>query len=248
MLDDTRLTAGLATALLVLTGAGLARFAGLPRLGKALLPVALLVGFTLVIGGLQASPRQLGERLPMLALFLLGPALVAAWRPRPLLGWAMLGLAAMATGWWMSGGALHGPDLLRALPVLLAVAMAAGLAGVALRGPWQGGILPLGLAGMMAVALPPGPWFELALVLAVIGAAGMAFGRLQPMAGWIALGPAMAALAAGPVIALGRPQAWIIASGLLAAAVIAIVPLPPRARLAIPAGLLAAATAVLWLR
>ena len=70
MLDDPRLIACLATALLTLTGAGLARFAGLPRLGAAALPLALVLGFTLIIGGVQASPRQLGERLPLLALLL----------------------------------------------------------------------------------------------------------------------------------------------------------------------------------
>jgi hypothetical protein len=156
MLDDPRLLACLAAGLLTLTGAGLARFAASPRLGAAALPLALVLGFTLIIGGVQASPRQLGERLPMLALLLLAPALLAAWRPRLALGWVMLAVAALLTGWWMSGGALYGPDLVRAVPVLLLVALSAVLASLGMRGAWQGAILPLGLTAMLLQAAPRG--------------------------------------------------------------------------------------------
>lgn len=231
MFDDPRLLACLAAALLTLAGAGLARFAALPRLGAAALPLAIVLGFTLIIGGVQASPRQLGERLPMLALMLLGPALLAAWRPRAALGWVMLAVAALLAGWWMSGGALYGPDLGRALPVLLLVALGAGLTGLGMRSAWQGAILPLGLTAMLLQAAPPGPWAELALVIGAAGLASLAYGRSLPMAGWLALGPAMAALAAGPVIALGRPQDWALALSLAAAAAVAVAPLPPLARL-----------------
>jgi hypothetical protein len=99
MLDDPRLIACLATALLTLTGAGLARFAGLPRLGAAALPLALVLGFTLIIGGVQASPRQLGERLPLLALLLLAPtssttAASDSWKRSGLTAWGPGGAAA----------------------------------------------------------------------------------------------------------------------------------------------------------
>ena len=231
MPDDPRLVACLAAALLTLAGAGLARFAALPRLGAAALPLAVFLGFTLIIGGVQASPRQLGERLPMLALLLLGPALLAAWRPRRALGWVMLAVAALLAGWWMSGGALHGPDLGRAMPVLVLVALGAGLASLALRAAWLGAVLPLGLTAMLLQAAPPGPWAELGLVLGAAGLTSLAYGRSMPMAGWRALGPAMAALAAGPVIARGQPQDWALALSLAAAAAVAAAPLPPLARL-----------------
>jgi len=244
MLDDPRLLACLAAGLLTLTGAGLARFAASPRLGAAALPLALVLAFTLIIGGVQASPRQLGERLPMLALLLLAPALLAAWRPRLALGWVMLAVAALLTGWWMSGGALYGPDLVRAVPVLLLVALSAVLASLGMRGAWQGAILPLGLTAMLLQAAPPGPWAELGLVMGTAGLGSLAYGRAMPMAGWLALGPAMAGLAAGPVIALGRPQDWALALSLAAAAALAAAPLPPLARLGLgPAIILGAALA-----
>jgi hypothetical protein len=41
----------------------------------------------------------------------------------------------------------------------------------------------------------------------------------------------MAAVAAGPVIALGRPQDWALALSMAAAAALAAAPLPPLARL-----------------
>jgi hypothetical protein len=247
MIDDPRLVACLAAALLTLAGAGLARFVALPRLGAATLPLAMLLGFTLIIGGLQASPRQLGERLPLLALLLLAPALLAAWRPGPRLGWAMLAMAALLSGWWMSGGALHGPDLVRSLPVLLAVALAAALVGAAMRGPWLGAILPLGLTAMLLQGAPPGPWAELSLVVGVIGLAGLAHGHAMPLAGWLALGPAMAALAAGPVIARSASSDWALALSLLAASALGAAPLPPLARLALPAAIMLGAALVLGL-
>ncbi len=237
----------MAPALLGLCGALLHRFSRLPGLAAAALPLGLLLGFLILIGGIQASPRQLGERLPLLTVLLLAPALLACRWPRPWLGWPLLGLAALLTGWWMGGGALWGPDLSRALPAMLGVAAAAGLGGAALRGPWQGALLPCGLALMLFAASPPGPWSGLALVPAVMGLAGLAWGARLPMPGWLALGPAMAALAAGPVLALGRGLDWALAVALLAAAAIGLAVRPGWPALAAQAALFLAAAAILWL-
>ena len=250
MFDDSRLMAWLAPALLVLGGALLARFGRLPAgyaavLGAAALPLALLLGFALLLGSLQASPRQLGERLPMLALLLLGPALLAARWPWPRLGWPLLGCAALLTGWWMGGGTLHGADLWRALPASAGVAAGAALAGLAWRGPWQGVVLAPGLALLLHLAAPPGPWADLALVLAVVAVAAAAFGAAPPMAGWLALGPAMAALVAGPVLALGRGTDWAVAAALLLAGGLGAAPWPGWGRAAAQAGFLGLAAALL---
>lgn len=247
MLDDPRLPALLAPAVLGLCGVLLHRFARLPGLAAAAMPLGLLLGFLLLIGGIQASPRQLAERLPLLALLLLAPALLACRWPRPWLGWVLLAIAAVLTGWWMGGGALYGPDLTRALPAMLGVAAAAGLGGVAMRGAWQGALLPCGLAAMLLAAAPPGPWADLALVLAVVALTGLAWGARLPAAGWLCLGPAMAALAAGPVLALGRGLDWALAAALLAAAIMGMAVRPGWPVLAAQGALFVAAAAILWL-
>jgi len=247
MLDDPRIPALLAPALLVFCGGVLHRLTPLPGLAAAFLPLGLVLGFLLLIGAVQASPRQLGERLPMLGLLLLVPAFLACRWPRPWLRWPLLAGAALLTGWWMGGGALNGPDLTRALPVMLGLTVAAGLGGAALRGPWQGALLSCGLALLLMAASPPGPWADLALVPAVIGLAALIWGAALPMPGWLVLGPAVAALAAGPVLALGRGPDWAVAATLLAAAAIGLVGRLGLWWLAAQALLLLGGVAILWL-
>lgn len=222
-MDDPRWWAALCGVGLVLAGAGLARWRRAGEWPGMAIPLAVLVALTLLLGGLAASPRQLGERLPMLALLLSAPALLAtAWRRR-WVGWVALGLAALLAGWWMSGGAVRALDLARAWPVLAAVAVAALLPGVALGFAWQGVLLPVGLAGLLLIHAPPGPWAEAAALLALAGLAAAAYGPVLPLAGQVALGPMLAALAAGPVIARGRTLDIALAALLAAVALLGLV-------------------------
>ncbi|MCS6891860.1 MAG: hypothetical protein NZN45_09605 [Rhodovarius sp.] len=191
------------------------------RLGAGLAALALPVGFAWLIGSIQASPRQLPERLPMLALLLLLPAFAAARWPRGLPAGLAAVAGALAGGWWMAGAPLWGPDLLRVAGLGAGLAAAAGVGMLALRGAWQGLLPPLGLALMMVVLAPPGPWAGLGIVLAAaaIGAAG--FGARLPPPLQIAFGSVLAAIALGPALALGRgvdlvPPIALLCSALLA--------------------------------
>ncbi|MBC7433977.1 MAG: hypothetical protein H7345_18125 [Rubritepida sp.] len=73
-MPDSGWWAALAAAGLVLAGAVLARWRRGGEWPGMAIPLALVVALTLLLGGILASPRQLGERLPMLALLLGGPA------------------------------------------------------------------------------------------------------------------------------------------------------------------------------
>lgn len=241
-MDDPRLWAALAGVGLVLLGAALAQWRGWAAMA---IPLGVLLALAILLGGIAASPRQLAERLPMLALLLGAPALLSTVWPGRWVGWVALGLAALSTGWWMSGGGLNSPDLARAWPVLAAVSLAALFGGVALVRPWQGAVLPLGLAGLLRLSAPPGPWADAALLLAVIGLAGLAFGTVLPRAGRLALGPMLAALAAGPVIALGRSSDIAVPALLVVVALVGLVPAGWKT-LAAQVGIIAAGAAVLY--
>ncbi|WP_198371347.1 hypothetical protein, partial [Roseomonas rosulenta] len=105
-------------ALAALLAARLLRSPALRGLAAAL---GLAAGFVAVTGVIGASPRQLAERLPMLALVALGGAVAVSvpWRwLRPPAAVA----AVLAAAWWMAGAPLHPDTLLQAAPV------AAGLA------------------------------------------------------------------------------------------------------------------------
>ena len=75
-----------------------------PWLGALAAGVGLLLGWWGIFGLLTASPRQLPERLPLLAVALLGFAALGAAAPRrPLVGLLAAAAGAMAAGWWMAG-------------------------------------------------------------------------------------------------------------------------------------------------
>lgn len=243
MMEDPRLWAGLGGVGLVLLGAALARWRAEAAMA---IPLALLLALAMLLGGILASPRQLGERLPMLALILCGPAVLATVWSRRWVGWASLGLAGLLGGWWMSGGGLNVADLARAWPVLVAVGLAGLFGGAALGSPWLGAMLPAGLAGLLWAAAPPGPWADAALPVALIGLATLAYRPTLPAAGRIALGPMLAALAAGPVIALGRPADIAVAGLLAAVALVGLASAGWQAR-AIQAALFAGGAAMLAL-
>lgn len=230
----------------VLAGVALARWAKLPGPGAVLGALGLLVGLVALLGAVQASPRQLFERLPLLALGLVLPAVLAARWPR--LGWPGLGLAVLWTGWWMAGAPLWWPDAQRAS--VAAGLMAAGALGamLALRQPWQAPVLAVGLAALLWASAPRGPWFEIAWLAAAAGVAAAGFGARLPLALGLVLGPMLAAVALGPVLAIGRGADWAVPLALVLVAGMGWPGLPLGARLAAQAAMLAAAVLALWWR
>jgi hypothetical protein len=187
--------AGLA---LLLAGAG--RLLGRPRLAAAAAGIGLAAGFVAVFGVVNASPRQLAERLPALAILALPAGVVAAvpgrgFRPAGLAAGALLG------AWWMAGAPLVRADLLRAAPEALAllVAMAAAI--------WRGAAAPgmavawaVLAAGLVAAgARGPQPAFALAGMGAVLGAALLRAGLGPP--GRVPLSVALVGVAAVPLLA-----------------------------------------------
>jgi hypothetical protein len=198
----------LVAALVVLVAGRVLRMPALSGLAAA---IGLAAGCFAVTGVIAASPRQLAERLPMLALLALGGAalvgLVPGRWPRALAGAG----AVLAGAWWMSGAPLHPETLLRATPVAAGLGLAMGVAVL------RGGGAPMAvawaaLAAGLALAAARGP--HLADALAGVGAVlGAAAGR-QVGAGpaRVALGIMLAAIAAVPVLGRAAPADWAAAA------------------------------------
>jgi hypothetical protein len=177
-------------------------------LGGLVTGAGVLAGWWWVFGAVPASPRQLPERLPLLALAVLAwTALGLGWRPAPRTAMAVAG--AVGVGWWMAGAPRNLADLMQAAPVLGAVALHALLA---LRGARWAPVLAAAalLAGMLLGGLAgPGP------VLGAVLLAASLVARLAPAGGALAALPfaaALAALAALPVLARGAPADWAVAA------------------------------------
>lgn len=173
------------------------------------LPLGALLGFAWVMGGFSATPRQLPERLPLLAAgaLLLALPLAAGLRGAP--GIVLALLAGAGTAWWMAGAPLTAADLQRVIPVLLLLGLLVPVLHREAAGPWraQAALLAL-LAGLWAAGAP-GPWLLLGLVLA--GAAlpfALGAGPL-PEAARLPLVVLLAALLAGPLLTRGAPADWM---------------------------------------
>ncbi|MBP0466926.1 hypothetical protein J5Y09_23565, partial [Roseomonas sp. PWR1] len=140
-----------------------------PGLAAAAAGIGLAAGFAAVLGVVSASPRQLAERLPLLAFLALGAGLLATFGGRPAVRMLAFALGLLGCAWWMAGAPLHLPDVRRAAPeaALLLAAMAAAT--------WRGGAAPATLAAWAALAAglflaaARGP--HLAFALAGLGAA-----------------------------------------------------------------------------
>lgn len=194
---------GLAALLGVRGGAG---WAGLA------LPLAALAGFVVTLGGVSASPRQLPERLPLLAAGAGLAALLLAALPRTWLALALLLAGAVAGGWWLAGAPLWPEDVRRAAPVWIVLALLVPLLYREGAGPWRGQMAALALAAALWAAGTPGPWWLLALVLAAAALPLLLAGTAMAEPGRLALAPLLAALMAGPVLARGAPADWIAAT------------------------------------
>lgn len=180
--------------------AGIARLAKWDRLATAAAGLGLMAGFVSVLGVINATPRQLAERLPLLAAIGLVAGGLASLRHRAF-GIVGVALGLMGGAWWMAGAPLHPATALRAAPVALALLAAMGFVW------WRGvGMPSMGMAwaalaaGLFAAAARgPQVAFALAGVGAVLGAAVVRSG-FGP-ASRLPLAVCLAGVAAVPVIA-----------------------------------------------
>ncbi len=219
MLPDsmTEAAAPLAALALALGWAGLCRWRGRPLTAGLGLPLAALLGVALLLGVTLASPRQLAERLPVLALAAAVLALPLAWGRR---GWLALLLGLLAagfTGWWMAGGPLTEADLLRAAPAGLALLLLVPLVQLESAPPWRGVLAAVALlAGLLASGIP-GPWVMLGLILLSAGfGQQVAGGGAMPDPARLSFAMLLAALVAGPLLARGAAADWAAALAPLA--------------------------------
>lgn len=198
--------------LVALAVAGVLRLLGRPALSTAAAGLGLAAGWFVVLGALTASPRQLPERLPALAVAaaLLGLLLAAADRAR--WAWAAAVVATVAGAWWLSGAPMVRPDLLRVATTLLALGLLSVLILMALDGPWQGSVAAAVTFAGLALAAPLGPWLPLAAALLAGIVGGALTGGNWPAGARLAPALGLAALSAGPVLARGAAADWIAAA------------------------------------
>ena len=201
---------GAAFALLV---ALLARATGRGALSGLAAPIGIAVGWAMTIGLVIASPRQIVERLPALAVASLPLGLLAGLvATRPALVWTVTGLGALGCGWWMAGAPLHGPDLLRAAPTAAMVAGGTILAAVLLQTAWQPVAASLALALALSLSTLRGPQDALAIVAAAAVVAAGLGGTAPSPAMRVPLAVMLAALAAIPPMVRGTLPDWMIAA------------------------------------
>jgi hypothetical protein len=228
LIASLQLERGAALAFAVALGLGvLARLLRRPLPCGIAAGAGVLAGWWLTFGLLTASPRQLPERLPALALMLLLAAilLLPPARRWPRLGLPATLLGALLGGWWMAGAPLVRADLARGAAELAAVAAATVLLACAPGPRWAGFAAASALLGGLLLAPMPGPQAVLAAVLvaATLGAlaapprpGGSAALAALPVAG------AIMAVAALPAMARGAPADWAVAAAPLLTAALGI--------------------------
>lgn len=195
-----------------LAWAGLLRLAGRRDLAALGAGAGLALGWVVVLGLPVASPRQLAERLPALALagLIAGLVLTLLGRGR---AWVLggVGLAVLGAGWWLAGAPLDAADLRRgALALLALVLLVAALleASSPARAAFAATLL---LAGLWLSA-PFGPWQVLAAAALAAALGGFAGGAAWGAAASLPVAAGLAGLAAGPVLARGAAGDWLTAA------------------------------------
>lgn len=184
---------------LLLRGRGLAGLA---------LALGAFAGLWWVLGGLSASPRQIPERLPLLAAGAVVLALPLCLMGRAWLGAVLAVLGGLLTGWWMAGAPMVMADLRRVLPVLLVLALLVPLLHREATGPWRVLAAALALLGGVWAAGAPGPWFILALLLLAAALPLPLLGRPLPEPARLGAAMILAGVLAAPVLARGAPADW----------------------------------------
>jgi hypothetical protein len=218
LIESLQLHPGAALAFAVALGlAALARLLRRPLPAGIAAGAGLLAGWWLTFGLLTASPRQLPERLPPLALMLLLATvlLLPLSRRWPRFGLPATLLGALLAGWWMAGAPLVRADMARGAAELAAVAAATVLLARASGPSWAGFAAAAALLGALLLAPMPGPQAVLAAVLVAATLGALAVpprpGGSASLSALPVAGPIMA-LAALPVIARGAPADWAVAA------------------------------------
>lgn len=184
---------------------GAARLLGWRRLAAAAAGIGLAAGFAAILGLVNASPRQVFERLSSLAVLGAALGLLAAMAGRPAWRLALAVLGVGVGAWWLAGGPLHPPDMLRVAPAW------AGLAAAMALAVWRAATLPAmalswaALAAGVAAAAALGPFVGLALAGCGALAGILVAGGRPAMAARLPLGLALAGVAAVPVMARAAP-------------------------------------------
>ncbi|MDB5415018.1 MAG: hypothetical protein JWR10_3353 [Rubritepida sp.] len=194
-----------------------------PALAGLALPLGALIGVTLMLGVVNGSPRQLAERVPMVALAALILAAPLAFVALRWIAAALTALAALACGWWMGGAPTDHADLLRAAPVILAFGLIVPLAMIGAAASWMPAASSLALpAGLWAAGFA-GPWTFLALILAAAACGQqIACGGKAPKSARLPLAMLLAALLSGPILARGAPADWAVSLAPLALLLLAL--------------------------
>ncbi|MES2713634.1 MAG: hypothetical protein V4653_18795, partial [Pseudomonadota bacterium] len=151
------------------------RVARQPALAPAAAALGVALGWGATMGIVTASPRQLVERLPMLAMALVPLVLPVAGLARgraAMLGVVAAWLGVLGAAWWMAGGPVHGPSLVVALPVFAGVAAYGAALLWRMGDALEGGKAALALfAGLVAAGgFGPQPVLAACLVGAAFGA------------------------------------------------------------------------------
>jgi len=200
-----------------LVWAGLLRLAGRRDLAALGAGAGLALGWVVVLGLPTASPRQLAERLPMLALAGLMAGLVLS-----LLGrgraWVAGGVALMVlgAGWWLAGAPLDLADLRRGgLALLALVLLVAAL--LEASSPARAGLAAALLLAGIWMSAPFGPWRVLAAAALAAALGGFAGGGVWGLAATLPIAAGLAGLAAGPLLGRGAAVDWLTAAAPVAA-------------------------------
>jgi hypothetical protein len=200
---------GLLIGFAVALGLALAgRFLRVPLLAAAAGGTGVVAGWYAIIGRLwTVSPQPSADELTALAAIALLIGLLCIWLGPRGQAWIGVLLAALATGWFLSGAPRHQAALRASWPVGLGVTVVTLLFGRALTvgalEPMRLALAALTLAVALHVAGAPQLWMQLAMVP---GLAALAMFALPPMPGLAALPVAIDVAAVGCLasIILGR--------------------------------------------
>lgn len=204
--------AALAAAVALLLALLLRAMKQVPLSGLAA-PVGIAIGWIVALGLLVASPRQLPERLPLLALAALPFGLAAqAFAARQVFLWLVVALGCLGTGWWMAGAPLTGADLQRTAVTIAAIAAGAALAYALMQAAWQPLAAALAFAAALLVAGMAGPGWLLAVIVVTATLAGWVGGAAPGPAMRLPLAMVLAALVAIPPLARGLLLDWLVAA------------------------------------